>query len=101
MLQWLYIYIASVCSKCFSCFIRMLNVFYGSVAYVLHLYCKFHSNVVYVSHIICNVTYVLQWLHMCFPRVSDVCCRCFNCFRRILHMFPLDIAKVDLVLHML
>jgi len=36
-----------------------------------------------------------------FPRVSDVCCKCFNCFGRTLQMFPLDVAKVDLMLHML
>jgi hypothetical protein len=28
-------------------------------------------------------------------------CKCFNCFRRILQMFPQDISKVDLMLHML
>jgi hypothetical protein len=27
----------------------------------------------------------LQWLHMCFPGVSDVCCKCFNYFGRMLH----------------
>jgi len=48
-----------------------------------------------------NVAYVLQWLHTSFPRVSDVCCKYFNYFRRVLQMFPLDVAKVDLVLHML
>jgi hypothetical protein len=59
-----------------------------------------------LSHICCkcfhlDVAYVLQWLHMCFSRVSDVYCKCFNCFGHMLQMFPLDVAKVDLVLHML
>jgi hypothetical protein len=43
----------------------------------------------------------LQWLSSvfrCFASVSDVCCKCFRC---MLQMFYLDIAKVDLVLHML
>jgi hypothetical protein len=48
-----------------------------------------------------DVTYVLQWLHVCFPGVSDVCCQCFNCFGHMLQVFHLDVAKVDLVLHML
>jgi hypothetical protein len=28
-----------------------------------------------------DVAYVLQWLHTCFPGVSDVCCKCFSYFR--------------------
>ena len=55
----------------------------------------------YVASVSSSVAYVLQWLHMLFPRVSDVCCKYFNYFRRVLQMFPLDVAKVDLVLHML
>jgi hypothetical protein len=47
-----------------------------------------------------DIAYVLQWLQMCFPSVSnvvniltvlDICCKVFH----------LDIAKLDLVLHML
>jgi hypothetical protein len=60
-------HIASICFKCFRCFIRMLQVF----------------NL--------NVAYVLQWLHACFPGVLDVCCK----------YFIIDVAKVDLMLHML
>jgi len=36
-------YIASVCSKCVTCFRRVLQVFYLDVAYVvvvIHIYCK-------------------------------------------------------------
>jgi hypothetical protein len=43
MLQWIYAYVASVCSKCFTYFIRMLQVFYLDVAYVavaIHIGCK-------------------------------------------------------------
>jgi hypothetical protein len=28
-----------------------------------------------------DVAYILQWLHTCFSGVSDVCCKCFSCFR--------------------
>jgi hypothetical protein len=34
MLQYLYMYVASVYSKCFICFKRLLQVFYLDVAYV-------------------------------------------------------------------
>jgi hypothetical protein len=43
MLQWLYIYISSVCSKCFSCFKCILQVCLFDVAYValaIHICCK-------------------------------------------------------------
>jgi hypothetical protein len=33
MLQWLYVYVVRVYSKCFICFKRMLQVFYLDVAY--------------------------------------------------------------------
>jgi hypothetical protein len=38
MLQWLYTYVASVCSKYFTCFRRMLQVFYLDVTYVTNIY---------------------------------------------------------------
>jgi hypothetical protein len=43
MSQWLYTYVANVCSKCFTCFRRMLQVFYLDVAYaavVIYICCK-------------------------------------------------------------
>jgi hypothetical protein len=45
-------------------------------------------------------TYVTS-VHMCFSSISDVCYRCFNCFRCMLQGFHLDVAKIDLVLHLL
>ena len=48
----------------------------------------FHT---YVASVDMDVAYVLQWLQTCFPIVLDVCCK----------LFHLDIAKLDLVLHML
>jgi hypothetical protein len=41
-----------------------------------------------------DVTYILQWLYMCFSSVSDVCCKCFSCFGRMLQVFHLDVARV-------
>jgi hypothetical protein len=67
------------------------------VLHIFHTYVvSFHPNVAYVF------TYMM--LHMfCngYTRVSDVCCKCFNCFRRILQIFSLDVAKVELMLHIL
>jgi hypothetical protein len=37
----------------------------------------------------------------CFASVPDICCMCFSCFKRMLQVFHLDVAKVDRVLHML
>jgi hypothetical protein len=36
---------------------------------------------------------MLQWLH---THVSSVCFKCFTCFRLMLQVFHLDVAKVDL-----
>ena len=63
MLQWLYTYVAIVCSKCFICFRRILQVFYLDVAYtcmlqvyvlnisvILNLCCKYiYLNIAYVA----------------------------------------------------
>jgi hypothetical protein len=105
MLQCLYMYVSSVCTKCckcssgccksrsgcciyihvasacFKCFIRMLQVF--------------HLDVVYV----CND---FQVFYRCFASVSK---RMFQSvsvvFGRMLLVFHLGVAKIDLVLHML
>jgi hypothetical protein len=34
MLQWLYTYVVRVCSKCFICFKRILQMFYQNITYV-------------------------------------------------------------------
>jgi hypothetical protein len=39
-------------------------------------------------------------LHM-FSDVLDVCCKCFNYLDVCYECFILDVAKVDLLLHML
>jgi hypothetical protein len=74
------------------CFIYVLQVFHLDVAYVF-------THMLQVFHL--DVAHVLQCLHTCFPCVLDVCCKRFKHFRRMLQMFPLDVAKNDLVLHML
>jgi hypothetical protein len=67
-------------------------VFYLGVAYVIT-----HMLQVFLSR--CCICFAMA-THVFF-RVSDVCCKCFNCFGHMLQIFPLDVAKVDLVLHML
>ena len=72
----------------------MFQVFHTYVASVLSVCCKSRSG--------CCMH--LQWLSTvfgCFAIVSDVCCKYFNYFGCMLQVFYLDVAKVDLVLHML
>ena len=54
----------------------------------------FYIDVAYV----CNGFQVFSGV---FATVLDVCCKCFNCFECMLQVFHVDIAKEDLVLHML
>ena len=83
--QWLYMYVSGVCSNCFICFRRMLQVFHLGVAkvdmnvaytcmlkaYVLSVFSCF-KHMFKVFHL--DVAYILQWLHTCFSGVSDICC---------------------------
>jgi hypothetical protein len=68
--------VLTVSDGCYMCFIWVLHI---------HLCCKcFHLDVGYVFiHMLqvfhLNIAYILQWLHTCFPRVFDVCSKCFNC----------------------
>jgi hypothetical protein len=64
ILQWLYMYVASICFKYFNCFKRMLQVFYLNVVYV-----------------------------------TSVCFKYFSCFKCMLQMFYLDVAIVAVVIH--
>jgi hypothetical protein len=57
VLQWLYTCVARVCSKCFICFGRMLQVFYQDVAYTAMAMLQ---------------TYVLN-----ISSLSDAYCNCF------------------------
>jgi len=74
-------YVSHLCCKCFN---RMLHMFHTYVACVSSRYCICFAMAKHV-----------------FSRVSDVCCKCFNYLGCMLEMFPLDVAKVVLVLHML
>jgi hypothetical protein len=64
----------------------------------------FHMDIAKVD---LDVAYVLQWLHTCF-KCFHVFCKCFKymfasvlVFGRMLQVFHLNVAKVNLVLHML
>ena len=52
----------------------MLQLFYLDVAYV------------YIG---------FQEFSCAFVSVSNVCCKCFSCFVRMLQVFHLDVLKVD------
>jgi hypothetical protein len=84
--------VARVLSRYCICFTLMLQVFHPDVAYVFTHVASDSSRC---------VAYVLQWLHTCFPHVSDVCYKCFYCFRRMLQIFLLNVIKIDLMLHIL
>jgi hypothetical protein len=68
-----YMYVASVCFKCFSSFKRMLQVFY----WMLHM---------------------LQWL---YTYVASVCLKCFCCFQTYVAsiLSRYDVAYVALAIH--
>jgi hypothetical protein len=88
----------------FKCFIWMLqkyiwmlhNMHVASVCF--QVFQMFHTYVASVSSEYCIY---LQWLFKYFASVSDAYFRCFTCFGRMLQMFYQDVAKVDMVLHML
>jgi hypothetical protein len=91
----IYMYVFSVSFQCYRCFIRLLQVFYLDVAYVcngLQVLSRCFANVfrciLQVFHL--NVAYVCNGLHVlsrCFVSVSDICCKCFSCFRTYVTSF--------------
>jgi hypothetical protein len=130
MLQWLYKHVASICFKCFrhmlsvssKCYksrfrcciyMQVESVYFKCFRYficiqVFHLdVTKAYLNVAYVRNGFQVFSGVLQafqrMLHMfamtfkCF----QLFCKCFSCFEHMLQVFYLNVAKVDLVLHML
>ena len=75
----IYMHVASVCFKCFRCF---------------------HTSVTSVSFRCCIcLKYLSSAFSRCFASVSDVSCKCFNCFGRMLQVFYLGVSKVDLHTH--
>jgi hypothetical protein len=69
-------------TTCCKHLFQVFQLFQRYVASVLYRYCKADWDVVHVA--------------MMFSSVSP---KCFICFRRILQVFYLDVAKVDLKLH--
>jgi hypothetical protein len=92
------------CSKCFNCFRRILHMFYLGVEYVSHIYCNcfiqmfhmFHTYVLSVSSGCC--IYFAMATHV-FPGVSDVCCKYFNCFGRMLQVLSRCYKSRSVVAH--
>jgi hypothetical protein len=84
-------FVSSGCCKSISrccIYMQVLKMF-------SYVYCKcFHLDV-------CNGYTRCFKFFWYFASVSEVCCKCCNCFRHMLQVFHLDVAKVDLVLHML
>jgi hypothetical protein len=109
MLQWLYMYVTSICSKCFICFFRRMlqasvsNVSsafsdvcckctYLDVAYVSHICCKsiFEMFQLFQSYVAINifmllVANILYDCCICFTHILQVCSKCYICFRCTLH----------------
>jgi hypothetical protein len=83
------VYVSSVCSKCFICFIRMLQVFHldaakidQDVAYICKCFKCFHM---YGASVFIYMLQYLQWLHTCF----HVFLVFYKYFRRMLQVFQL------------
>jgi hypothetical protein len=87
------------CYICCNGYTRMLQASAPNVSAVSNRCCTHFIWVLHMFHTYVAMFYpdVLQWLHTCFSCVSDGCCKCFNYYGCMLQMFPLDVAKVDLV----
>ena len=82
-----------VCCKCLS---PMFHQFF------FHVSCKcFICILLHVASVASGCFKSKSGCCTCCNGVSTICHKCFICFRHILQMFYLDVAKVDLVLHML
>jgi hypothetical protein len=96
MLQAHVLNVSAVSDGCCTCFIWVLHIFYSCVASVSSGCCIcFHTYVASVSFRGCicfaMAAHVFQMYIASVSTVLDVCCKCF----------PLDVTKVDLILHML
>jgi hypothetical protein len=95
----------SRCCICCNGNTCMLQTSVLNVSFIFHVSCKcVYLDVAYVSYICCKrfiwMLHMLAVAFKCFSGVSNLYCKCF-CFRHILQVFHLDVAKVDRVLHML
>jgi len=90
MLQWPYMYVSSVCSKCFICF---TDVHCKCFILMLHM---FHT---YVASVLSGCYICLQWVFSrvfkCFACVSNTYWKCFSYFIRMLQVFYPNISKID------
>jgi hypothetical protein len=94
MLQWLYTYVASICSKCFICFQTYVgNVFIWMLYMFTHMLQVFYLDVAHAFAMTFQVFFHV-FLHVFHMHVSSVS----STFRRMLKMFHLIVSKVDQVL---
>jgi hypothetical protein len=76
MLKWLYMYVASVCSRCFFCFLDVCcKHVYLDVVYVSHIYCNCF---IWMLHMFCNG---FSSGFRVFSSVSDTRFKCFICLQ--------------------
>ena len=73
----------------FKCIFQMFNLFFG------HSFQVFDLDVAYVVSVLSGYCICLQWFFKSFQVFlqvfSDACCKCFNCFVRMLQVFYLDV----------
>jgi hypothetical protein len=60
---------------------------------MFQLFQMFHT---YVASVLSGCCICFAMAVNVFPGISDVCCKCFNCFGRMLQVFLLDVVKGDL-----
>ena len=69
----------------------MLHIYAWSQAYVFKCFKLLQTCVSSVSSGCCIY---FAMVHTCFSGILDIYCKCFSCFRRMLQVFYLDVAKV-------
>jgi hypothetical protein len=86
------------CNVIFKCMFQMFHRFQTYIVSVSSGCCKSRSECCIYMHVANEYfkcfKYFVRMLHMfcngyksCFSGALDVCCKCFNCFRRILQVF--------------
>jgi hypothetical protein len=85
MLQWLYTYVASVHSLCFSCFFRWMLQVCSSRC------CMCFTYMLQVFFL--DVAYVCNYFSCVFACVLDTCFECFSCFVRMLQFVSFGCFK--------
>jgi hypothetical protein len=100
MSQLVYMNVASICSKCFSCFRWMLHVFYLAVAYTHFMLQVFHPDVAYVfTHMATHVfsscfKHMLQVFQLFRTYVTNVFFRCCKSRYDVAHVAVDPICKL-------